>query len=159
MICDSGCLARCGGGYRKITGRFGISRPLNSYIHDIYDILALCFPYHPPDSDPSAGAEVLVEFFRTSAPTEPCIEGPGTYSGRSIVVAINVLLHFFPATETAPSPSRAYQTRCIRLAKDMPARQFFIFSQGVGFMLCNMRGPGQSFMPAEPVREDRVNSV
>jgi len=81
------------------------------------------------------------------------------YSGRSILVAINVLLHFFPATETAPSPSRACQTRCIRLVKDMPARQSFIFPQGVGFVLCNIRGPGQSFIPAEPVREDRVNSL
>jgi hypothetical protein len=114
MICDSGCLARrrsWGGGYRKVTGRFGISRPLNSYIHDICDIFGAVLSVSPPRSDPSACAEVLVDFFRTSAPTEPpASKGPGTYSGRSILVAINVLLHFFPATEIAPSPSRAYQT-------------------------------------------------
>jgi hypothetical protein len=47
MICDSGCLARrrsCGGGYRKVTGRFGIFRPLNSYIYDIFGFVLSVSP-------------------------------------------------------------------------------------------------------------------
>jgi len=63
MVCDSGCLARrrsCGGGYRKVTGRFGIFRPLNSYI---YDIFGFVLSVSPPDSDPSACERGSGRFF------------------------------------------------------------------------------------------------
>jgi hypothetical protein len=63
MICVSGRWARrrsCGGGYRNVIGRFGISHPLNSYI---YDISGTVLSTSPRDSDPSARAEVPVDFF------------------------------------------------------------------------------------------------
>jgi hypothetical protein len=151
MICDSGRWARrrsCGGGHRNVIGRFGISHLLNSYICDIFDTV---LSISPPDSDPSACAQFRVDFFRMSAPTEPpASKGPGSYSGTLYFGGtINVLLHFFPATETAPSPSRAYQTRRIRLVKYAGETVLYFLSRGRNCALQHA-GPGQSLCPQSP---------
>lgn len=50
VICASRRHARrrsCCGGYRNVIGCFGIPRPLNTYIHNIYDILGTVLSISP----------------------------------------------------------------------------------------------------------------
>lgn len=105
--------------------------------------LALCSPYRPPIPI-RAPAQKFWSFF--SECPRPLNHLHRRALDRipelSILVAIGALLHFFRATETAPSPSRAYQTDAFAWSKicRRDSSSFSLKRSDLCFATCSARG-------------------